>query len=380
MKAKDVVFDFTISQERLASELSACMGAVEKKETIPILGNVLLEAREDQTLTLSATNLDMAIRCTCSAEVRTAGKGTVPARKLLDYVGLLPKGGLNLTYKDNHWVHIIVGRSRTRIAGMACDNFPELPGVPDTDPWKVGVQDLAAMIGRTSFSISTEESRFTLNAALLLVDRASQTMVATDGHRLAWVRVVSQVNESESGTLKLLLPKSALTSIAAWGSAMEGKAPALISQDDNHVFVKIGDRVLTHRKLTGNFPDYERVLPKDPDCREVILDREELLAGLNRVSQFADDRSHAVRFQFGGDDLKIFASQVEFGESEESIPCIGGEGREVEVCFNGVYVREFLRAVSPSRIVFRVKDEKGAGELRAEGDDGYRYVVMPMRG
>src|SRR5215813_13856650 len=173
--------EFTVSKSDLVRELSLSQGVVEKKTTIPILSNVLLEASEDR-VTLTATDLELGIRCSCPARVKKEGSGTVPLRKLLDYVRLLPEGELTMKFLENHWANITAGRSRTRIAGMSRESFPELPQIPEPIA-HIPVKILASMISRTSFAISMEESRFTLNGALLLLKTDATTMVATDGHR-----------------------------------------------------------------------------------------------------------------------------------------------------------------------------------------------------
>ena len=179
--------EFTVSRADLVRELSLSQGVVEKKTTIPILSNVLMEAA-DERVTLTATDLELGIRCHCPARVKKEGAGTVPARKLLDYVRLLPEGDVQMKFLENHWASITSGRSRTRIAGMSRDSFPELAQIPPPVA-QIPVKTLASMIARTNFAISMEESRFTLSGALLLLRPEGITMVATDGHRLAYVHM-----------------------------------------------------------------------------------------------------------------------------------------------------------------------------------------------
>src|SRR5271165_6085296 len=176
--------EFTVSKTDLVRELSLSQGVVEKKTTIPILSNVLLEARGDR-LYLTATDLELGMRTSCPAKVKKEGSGTIPARKLLDYVRLLPDADITVKFAENHWASLTCGRSRTRIAGMSRESFPELPPMPDAVA-EIPSKQLSAMIARTMFAISMEESRFTLNGALLLLGANGLTMVATDGHRLAY--------------------------------------------------------------------------------------------------------------------------------------------------------------------------------------------------
>src|SRR5271166_3989487 len=179
------MMEFTVSKADLVRELNLSQGVVEKKTTIPILSNVLVEATGDR-INLTATDLELGIRSSCPARVKKQGAGTIPAKRLLDYVRLLPDADLEVKLQENHWASLVCGRSRTRIAGMSRESFPELPEMPDVLA-KLPLGVLAQMILRTIFAISSEESRFTLNGALLLLRDSGIVMVATDGHRLSMV-------------------------------------------------------------------------------------------------------------------------------------------------------------------------------------------------
>jgi DNA polymerase-3 subunit beta len=369
--------EFTVNKADLVRELSLSQGVVEKKTTIPILSNVLLEAAGDR-VTLTATDLELGIRCACPAKVKKEGAGTIPARKLLEYVRLLPDADVNIKFLENHWASLTCGRSRTRMAGMSRESFPELPQMPEPVA-NIPVKALSTMISRTSFAISTEESRFTLNGALLLLQAGGMTMVATDGHRLAFVETCQGTGDP-SRTFRALVPKKAMAEIVKLADDGEPDAQAIFAGDDNHLFFNIGDRLLITRKLTGNFPDYERVLPKDNQLT-ATLNRDEIRSAIERVSQFADERSRAIRVQFTNGEVRVFSSSVETGESEESVPS-EYQGPDLEIGFNAGYLLDFLRATSQEKIAFELKDAKSAGEMRPAGDglpDQYRYVVMPMR-
>jgi DNA polymerase-3 subunit beta len=349
---------------------------VEKKTTIPILSNVLLEAREDRVV-LTATDLELGIRCVCPAKVKKPGAGTIPARKLLDYVRLLPDADVNLKFLENHWASLTCGRSRTRMAGMSRESFPELPQMPETIA-EIPVKLLASMILKTSFAISMEESRFTLNGALLLLKVDGMIMVATDGHRLAYVENASEAPGSKP--FRALVPKKAMAEILKLADESGPEGKAVLAGDENHLFFQVGERLLITRKLTGNFPDYERVLPKD-NTHQAKLNRDEIRAAIERVAQFADERSRAIRIAFTSGEVKVFSSSVETGESEESVPS-EYQGPDLEIGFNAQYLLDFLRAISQSEVAFQLKDQKSAGEMRPCGNgtaDQYRYIVMPMR-
>jgi len=370
--------EFTVSKNDLVRELGLSQGVVEKKTTIPILSNVLIEARGDRII-LTATDLELGIRCSCPAKVKKEGAGTVPARKLLDYTRLLPDSDLNLKFLENHWASITCGRSRTKMAGMSRESFPELPQMPEVIS-HIPVGKLATMISRTSFAISMEESRFTLNGALLLLGTDGMTMVATDGHRLAYVETSMDTNGGSSKGFRALIPKKAMGEIVKLAAESGPESKIEFAGDDNHLFFKFGERLLITRKVTGNFPDYERVLPKE-NTNIAKLRKEEIRSAIERVSQFADERSRAIRVQFGQGEIKVFSSSVETGESEESVPTEYA-GPELEIGLNAQYLLDFLRAISEDEVSFALKDQKSAGEMRPaseEPKERYRYVVMPMR-
>src|SRR5512146_2789056 len=178
--------EITVSRTELLKELTATQGVVERKTTIPILSNFLFEASGDR-LAVTATDLDLSLRTSCPADVKKEGSCTIPARKLFDYVKLLPEGKITIKLLENHWVNIRSGRSNTKMVGMARSNFPTLPAFPGGASVKIPAAVLRTMIGKTIFAISNEESRYTLNGALMVLKAESITMVATDGHRLAHI-------------------------------------------------------------------------------------------------------------------------------------------------------------------------------------------------
>jgi len=370
--------EFIVSKSDLVRELSLSQGVVEKKTTIPILSNVLIEALDDR-VTLTATDLELGIRCSCLARVKKEGSGTVPARKLLEYVRLLPEGDVHMKFLENHWANITSGRSKTRIAGMSRDSFPELPQMPAPIA-EIPVKTLAMMITRTAFAISMEESRFTLNGALLLMRPEGLTMVSTDGHRLAFVQAAAADSGKVDQQFRALIPKKAMAELIKLADEAAPEGKAIFAGDDNHLFFQVGHRLLITRKLTGTFPDYERVLPKDHSLTAKLA-KSEIKSAIERVAQFADERSRAIRVQFTQGEVRVFSSSVETGESEESVTS-EYNGPDLEIGFNAQYLLDFLRAVPQDYVSFELKDQKSAGEMRPAGEgiaEQYRYVVMPMR-
>lgn len=369
--------EITVSKFDLLKELAATQGVVERKTTIPILSNFLFEAAGEK-LSITATDLDLSLRTWCPARTKKEGSCTIPARKLYDYVKLLPDGDIAIKLLENHWVNIRSGRSNTKMVGMARSNFPSLPAFPAAGVVTIPAEALRQSIAKTIFAISNEESRYTLNGALMVLKPESIVMVATDGHRLAHIERGNTPLEV-SGEMKTLIPKKAMGELL--GLLMTGESETVeFAKDENTLFFRIGGRLLTSRQLTGQFPNYEAVLPKE-NTHSVVVRSGEIAAAIQRVAQFADERSGAIRLRLEKNEIKISSSSTETGESEDSIETAYA-GETMTIGFNSQYLLEFFKATDVEEIRLEFKDAQSAGQLRPEAPDAqykYRYVVMPMR-
>jgi DNA polymerase-3 subunit beta len=368
--------EITVRKADLLRELTATQGVVERKTTIPILSNYLFEATADK-LSLTATDLDLSLRTSCEAKVKKEGACTIPARKLYDYVRLLPDADITIKLLENHWVSIRCGRSNTKMVGMARSNFPGLPVFPAAGVIKIPAPVLRSMIAKTGFAIANEESRYTLNGALMVLKPESITMVATDGHRLAHIERSGEKFEGVSGEMKTLIPKKAMDELK---SLLDSDIETIdFAKDESTLFFRVGPRLLTSRQLTGQFPNYEAVLPKDI-TKSIVLHGDELGAAISRVAQFADERSRAVRIRLEKGELKLSASSTETGESEDSLE-VDYNGDAMAIGFNAQYLLDFIKATGSGEVKLELKDAQSAGQLRpAESEDyKYRYIVMPMR-
>jgi len=378
--ATSTTMEITVSKFELLRELTATQGVVERKTTIPILSNYLFEAAGDK-LSLTATDLDLSLRTSCNAKVKKEGACTIPARKLHDYVKLLPDADITIRLLENHWVSIRCGRSNTKMVGMAKSNFPGLPVFPSAGAIKIPAAVLRSMIAKTGFAIASEESRYTLNGALMVLKPESITMVATDGHRLAHIERAGERFEGVSGEMKTLIPKKAMDELKSLLDSHGESAAETIdfAKDESTLFFRVGPRLLTSRQLTGQFPNYEAVLPKDIS-KSIALHGEELGAAIARVAQFADERSRAVKLRLEKGELKISASSTETGDSEDSIE-VAYDGEPIQIGFNAQYLIDFIKATGSCDVKLELKDAQSAGQLRpAESEDyKYRYIVMPMR-
>jgi DNA polymerase III subunit beta len=368
--------EFSVKKFDLLRELELTQGVVERKTTIPILSNLLVEAKGNG-LSITATDLELSIRTSCEARVKKEGAGTIPAKKLYDIVRLLPEAEIKFKLLENHWIQVTCERKNYKLVGMSKENFPALPSFPDASI-KVSAALLGSLIAKTTFAISAEESRYTLNGALLVLKPASVTMVATDGHRLAMVETEHKT-EGFSQETRVLIPKKAMTEIQRLAGESGEDAALEFAQDESHLFFRFGQRLLTSRKLTGQFPNYEAVLPREAG-KSLVLERGELQDALRRVSQLADLRTHAIRFVLAKEGVEISASSPEYGEAKEALDK-EYNGEPITIGFNAQYLLDFLAAAPDGPISFEMKDDQSASQLRPLADESsrYRYVVMPMR-
>jgi DNA polymerase-3 subunit beta len=260
---------------------------------------------------------------------------------------------------------------------MAKENFPALPAMPHTLV-KIPAAVLESLIAKTKFAISMEESRYTLNGGLLILKPDTLAMVATDGHRLALAET-DQTLAGLNGEVRVLIPKKAMDEVEKLSSAAGSDAHMEFAKDESHLFFQVGRRLLISRILTGQFPNYEAVLPRENN-KTVVLERSELSDAVRRVSQLADQRSHAVKLAVTQEGVEISASSPEYGEAKETIEK-EYKGDNIAIGFNSSYMLDFLAAAADGPISIELKDEQSAGQMRPLADESYRYryVIMPMR-
>ena len=368
--------EFSVTKSALLNELTTTQGVVERKTTIPILSNILMEAKGNR-LTITATDLELSIRTSCEVKVKKEGAGTIPAKKLLELVRLLPEGEIKFRLLENHWVEIVADRKKYKLVGMARENFPALPAMPHALV-KIPAVVLESLIAKTKFAISMEESRYTLNGGLLILKPDTIAMVATDGHRLALAETTQKLS-GLNGEVKVLIPKKAMDEVEKLSNAAGSDAQLDFAKDESHLFFQAGHRLLISRILTGQFPNYEAVLPRDNN-KTVVIDRSDLCDAVRRVSQLADQRSHAVKLAVSVEGIEISASSPEYGEAKENIEK-EYSGDPIAIGFNSSYMLDFLGAAADGPISLELKDEQSAGQMRPLADESYRYryIIMPMR-
>ncbi len=368
---------FVVSKQNLQKELGFVQGVVEKKNTIPVLSNILIESIGETTIRITGTDLDVTVRCDMDAEaITTPGSICVQARKLFDIARLLPDAPVSFTKESNDYVTVKCDRSKFKLVGVSRDAFPEVPSFKSA-PTKIAASILNTFIDRTIFAITQEESRYTLSGAKFILDSTGAKMITTDGHRLAYVERKATGTNGSMDAIDTLIPRKTLAELKKLTAGYDGEIS--LGMDENHIYFEVGARLLVSRMLYGQFPNYEMVMPKNND-KSIEFDGSSLNQAIRRVALMSDERSHAIRFHLEPNQLIISSQNAEEGEANETIQA-EYTGDETDIGFNAQYLQEFLNVVGDGKVAFEFKDGNSQAQLRpAEGGEyEYKYVVMPMR-
>jgi DNA polymerase-3 subunit beta len=322
-----------------------------------------------------ATDLDVGLRSRCEATVGKSGTLTLPAKKLFEIVSALPETDIRIEEdKGGKSVTVAADRFESRMQTLPASEFPTPP--QDGGPAEASLPGAAVkrMILHTRFAITSEDTRYFLNGAQLVLREDSMSMVATDGHRLAFMSV--RETPGKGAKSEVLLPRTTLNEVARLA---DGDGVIEFSQGENHLFFRADGRLLISRKIDANFPAYERVIPKTND-KKIEFDRDRLAAAVRRVRLLSNERSKAVKFVIGKDQVEITSSTPEVGEAREMIP-VDYAGAAMQICFNADYVDNFLSVVESENVQLEFKDEMSQAVMKPVGGEGYdyTYVIMPMR-
>jgi DNA polymerase III subunit beta len=373
--------ELVVRKTDLLRELQLFQGIVERKNTIPILANVLLEANGAEVKML-ATDLEVGLRSKCPATVSKSGSLTLPAKKLYEIVKALPETDVRIE-EDKGGVKVAADRFDSRMQTLPREDFPTLPEATGAVTIELPRDALRQMISKTQFAITGEDTRYFLNGALFLLRPDSMGLVSTDGHRLAHITVArngAKANPSKAAAddeTRVILPRKTLLELGRL--LVEGDGDILYERGENHLFFTLGERLLISRMIDGQFPAFERVIPKNNDKR-VDFDRDRLTAAVKRVALLSNERSRAVKFQIDKGKVEILSSSPEFGEAKE-ILMVDYAGAPVTICFNAQYVLDFLGVCETDTVSLDFKDEMSQAVLKPVGGEGYdyTYVIMPMR-
>jgi DNA polymerase-3 subunit beta len=357
----------------LLRELQLFQGIVERKNTIPILANVLIEAGGEE-LKLLATDLEVALRSRCPASVAKPGSLTLPAKKLYEIVKALPETDVRIV-EDKSGVKVAADRFDSRLQTLPREDFPTLPDATGKGRGTLPRNAVREMVAKTHFAITGEDTRFFLNGAKFVIKPQSLTLVATDGHRLALVEVTHETGVTDEAGI--ILPKKTLLELGKLLS--EGDGDIEFESGENHLFFEVAGRMLISRMIDGQFPAYERVIPKGND-KTIEFDRERLTSAVKRVALLSNERSRAVKFEIDKGKVEVTSSSSEFGEAREQIP-VEYTSTPLAISFNAQYVLDFLNVVETDIVSLSLKDDVSQAVMKPVGAEGYdyTYVIMPMR-
>jgi DNA polymerase-3 subunit beta len=370
--------ELVVRKTDLLRELQLFQGIVERKNTIPILANVLIEAAGDE-VKLLATDLEVGLRSRCTASVSKGGSLTLPAKKLYEIIKALPETDVRIE-EDKNGVKVAADRFDSRMQTLPREDFPSLPEASGTYSATLPRDVLRQMVSKTQFAITGEDTRYFLNGALFILRPESMVLVSTDGHRLALISVPREAAKGKARgeeEVRVILPRKTLLELGRLLS--EGEGDIHYERGENHLFFEIGGRLLISRMIDGQFPAFERVIPKNND-KHVEFDRDRLTNAVKRVALLSNERSRAVKVLIDNGKVEIASSSPEFGEAKEVL-MVDYTGTPVTICFNAQYVLDFLNVADTDTVSLEFKDEMSQAVMKpvnAEGYD-YTYVIMPMR-
>jgi DNA polymerase-3 subunit beta len=308
-----VLMELAIDRGQFLAEVQAATRVTEGKSTVPILTHLLLKTTTNGSLSVTGSDLQRTITTECPAAIKSQGAAAVPAQKLLTYLKLLPNGQVNLKLLGNDRLQITAANSRTKIPGMKPESYPAIP-VASGVLIRLSARALRTVIRQSLFAVATSQDKYLLNAGLLLLRSDRMGMVATDGRRLSMVEVHDEALAGE-GLRKVLLPRECMSDLLALFSWSKEETVEF-REDETCLYFQLGPRKLSVRKLTGQFPNYEAILPRD-NTNSVVLASSDLLASVERVLEFADERSNAVKLHLADNLLTLSASMANRGESQD---------------------------------------------------------------
>ncbi|MCP3678724.1 MAG: DNA polymerase III subunit beta [Deltaproteobacteria bacterium] len=362
----------TVERGKLLKVLQRVQGIVEKRNTMPILSNIFLEAKSGN-IEVSATDLEIFLKDSCDASVGEEGAITVNARKVFEIVKEMTDEDLSISVGEGGRVDIRGGNALFKIVGLPVDEFPSFPVIEEAHLTRIAPEHLLEMVEKTYFAASTDETRYNINGVFLERVDGTLKMTATDGHRLALIEKENEDLPSLSGGV--ILPRKGVAELRKLFEEREGSFQLGFTK--TYCIVKRDNTVLVVRLIDGDFPDYRQVLPVGND-NILVADRKALLSSLKRVSILSSERVKGVRFALSNEQLDLSSSSPEIGEANEAIP-VEYQGEDVEIGFNARYIIDVLEVIDTEKIRIEVKGQLDSGIITPMESGGYTYVIMPMR-
>ncbi len=369
--------EFIIDKDTLTKGLQRVQGILDKKGTMPILLNVLIEAKGKEII-ITATDLEVGFKETHIAEIKKEGKIGLLGKKIFEIVKELPEKQVSFKLKENLWVEVISGKSIFNIMGIEVDKYPSLPSYEEDDFIEASDKVINEMINKTIYAVSNDETRRNLLGVFINQEEREENkflrMVATDGYRLAMID--RQIEREISGVGKgILVPKKGLWELNK--ILDENGERILIAVKNNNFIIKKGKKTLIVRLLDADFPDYKQVIPEKTKIK-IILKREEFLEALKRVSILASEKTRGVKFSLLDKNMELSAYNPEIGEAKEEISA-EYKGENLIVGFNSRFILEALDSFESEEVILEMEDANSPAIFKPAGDDLHKCVIMPMR-
>jgi DNA polymerase-3 subunit beta len=362
---------FSASREAILKPLHAIIGVVERRQTMPILSHILL-AVDEKGLTVTATDLEVELRAQTEVEVHGTGETTVPGRKLHDICRALPEGAAVEVALSGGRVTVKAGRSRFTLSTLRAGDFPTVDEVAVQQSLKLDRGKFRHLLEKTQFSMAQQDVRYYLNGLLLETAGSTLRAVATDGHRLALSEM--KLEKPAEKDEQVIVPRKGVLELSR---LLEGDGDIELTLGSNHLRVQVDSIRFTSKLIDGRFPDYERVVPKEPP-HMLLAEREELRAGLQRAAILSNEKYRGVRLSLDRNRVTMQANNPEQEEAEEVLE-VEYAGEAMEIGFNVNYLLDALGAVDSGKVELGLGDANSSCLIRAPGEQDTRFVVMPMR-
>ena len=360
---------FRVTKEKILDGLQRVQNVVSTRTTLPILSNTLLQAGKDN-LSLTTTDLDLAVRSSVEAEVSKPGATTLPARKLFSILKEAPAADIEIEVDERNAASIRCGSSFYKIMGLPEEEFPQFPKAEEGKALKLEQAVLRDMLKKTAYAASSDETRYVLNGVYMSFKADKLTVVATDGRRLALIE--REIEVPKGAESELILPSKAVGELQR---LLADTGDASLSVGENQIIFTLGDTILVSKLIEGTYPNFRQVIPTEAKER-VQLERETLLAALHRASILASEKSQSVKLNFSKNTLTITATTPEVGEAKETLS-INYKGKDVTIAFNPQYLMDPLRNLDADEVFMELTDELSPGVVKV--NEPFLYVLMPMR-
>ncbi len=362
---------FTVPKETILDELQLLQGIVEKRNTMPILANILMNVGEKE-IELTGTDLEVGLKTHFEAQIDKPGAATVNGKKIFEIVKSLPDGQNVMFEEKGDQLEIMAGESEFKVLGMPKEDYPQVPEPKFEKNIRIPLSDFKEMIERVYYAI-TQEQRYYLNGALMSIKDKHLELVSTDGHRLSYTaRKVDGLKVEKE--ISVIVAKKTLSELRKFENET-----VEFDFDDNNLFFRVNNRTLISRIIESKFPNYQAVIPKE-NPNLLRISREELSNAIRRVSLLSTERSKGIKFYLEKNKMRLFSSNPEIGEARDRLD-VDYKGNELEIGFNSQYLLDFLLTVAAEKVLFEIKDENSAVLLKPEKEDDIKnlYVLMPMK-